>query len=82
MTLHHFNRIRRNNGGQVVREMLDIEAIEAAKAEPSDAEIRMRAFEIYLSRNGAPGNAEVDWLQAECELRASTLTAPQINDAD
>jgi hypothetical protein len=37
---------------------------------PTEAQIRQRAYEIYLSRDGAPGNPEWDWQQAELELRA------------
>lgn len=36
---------------------------------PTDEDIRRRAHEIYLSRNGAPGDSKADWLQAERELR-------------
>ena len=68
MTLQHGNRIRHNSGNQVVRELQDVESPETANEVPSKANIRVRAYEIYLSRNGAPGNAEVDWLQAELEL--------------
>lgn len=32
--------------------------------------IRERAYQIYLARNGAPGDSESDWLAAEAELRA------------
>ncbi len=39
-------------------------------AAPTESQIRQRAYEIYLSRNGAPGNPEWDWQQAELELRA------------
>ena len=35
---------------------------------PSQEEIRARAYEIYLRRNGAPGDAQADWSQAEYEL--------------
>ena len=31
-------------------------------------EIRRRAYEIYLERDGLPGNELDDWLQAEREL--------------
>jgi hypothetical protein len=41
----------------------------AAAQAPTDEQIRMRAYEIYVSRGGAPGNATADWLQAEQELR-------------
>lgn len=41
----------------------------AMLAAPSDEQIRARAYEIYLSRNGAPGDPGADWAQAERELR-------------
>jgi hypothetical protein len=82
MTLQHNNRIRQNSGKHVVRELQDVEALEPANETPSEADIRARAYEIFLNRNSAPGNADVDWLQAECELRASMLSAPRIKDAD
>lgn len=34
---------------------------------PGEEEIRLRAYAIYLERNGA-GDPEQDWLQAEREL--------------
>ena len=38
--------------------------------EPSDEEIRQRAYEIYLARGATPDGYELDdWLQAERELR-------------
>ncbi len=39
-------------------------------AGPTETQIRQRAYEIYVARNGAPGNPEWDWQQAELELRA------------
>lgn len=33
-------------------------------------EIRLRAYEIYLERNGSPGDECQDWLVAEREVRA------------
>ena len=38
--------------------------------EPSDEEVRERAYEIYLARGGVPGQEMEDWLQAERELRS------------
>ena len=35
-----------------------------------DEEIRRRAYEIYLQRNGAPGDPHMDWLVAEREVRS------------
>jgi hypothetical protein len=42
----------------------------AAKAAPTQEEIQLRAYQIYLERNGAPGNPYDDWTQAERELTA------------
>jgi len=82
MTLKHGNRIRQISGKQVVRELQNFEALESAQDEPMEAEIRQRAYEIFLSRNGAPGSAELDWLQAECELRPARLTAPRNDETE
>lgn len=68
MTLRHGNRVRKNGGAQVVREVQAAEVGELTDSGPTEDEIRQRAHEIYLSRNGVPGNAAVDWLQAEVEL--------------
>jgi len=35
----------------------------------TDQMIRERAFQIYLARNGGPGDPASDWAQAERELR-------------
>lgn len=47
-------------------------AVSAASAppDPTDTEIARRAYEIFLARNGEPGDALADWLQAEEELKA------------
>ena len=47
-----------------------------------DEEIRRRAYELYLERNGAPGDPAMDWLTAEREVRSryanqSALAASQ-----
>lgn len=36
--------------------------------------IRLRAYEIYESRNGGPGDALADWVQAERELGGADRT--------
>ena len=41
-----------------------------ASLDPTHDEIKARAFQIYLARNGKPGDSAADWLQAERELRA------------
>jgi hypothetical protein len=35
---------------------------------PTQEEIALRAYLIYLKRGGAPGNALEDWIQAERQL--------------
>jgi len=37
---------------------------------PTHDEIALRAYHIYLQRNGAPGNPFEDWKRAEQELLA------------
>ncbi len=39
-----------------------------APVQPTPEQIRARAYEIFLRRNGGPGDAHDDWLQAEREL--------------
>ncbi|HKW34025.1 MAG TPA: DUF2934 domain-containing protein [Candidatus Acidoferrum sp.] len=39
-----------------------------AKSAPTHDEIALRAYEIYLERGGAPGDALEDWIRAEREL--------------
>lgn len=75
MTLRHRNRVRKNGGEHVVKEVESADAVEKIDSGPTADEIRQRAHEIYLSRNGGPGNAELDWLQAESELRARNSAA-------
>ena len=78
MTLRHGNRMRRTSGDQVVRELQAAEACEQSGiSEPTRGEIERRAYEIYVGRDGAPGDAELDWLQAENELRARKVAAAQ-----
>lgn len=40
----------------------------AAKNAPTHEEIALRAYEIFLERGGAPGDALQDWSRAEREL--------------
>ena len=70
MTLRHGNRVRKNGGEQVVRELECLDSVEMRESGPIASEVRQRAYEIYVGRGGAPGNAELDWLQADTELRS------------
>jgi len=45
----------------------------SANHAPSLEEIRRRAYEIYLERNGLPGDELDDWLRAERELQKVAL---------
>ena len=44
----------------------------ARKALPVQEQIAARAYEIYLERNGAPGDPMQDWIRAEQEILAAT----------
>ncbi|HZS71683.1 MAG TPA: DUF2934 domain-containing protein [Candidatus Acidoferrum sp.] len=41
----------------------------APKGAPTQEQIQLRAYEIFLERNGAPGDPLEDWVRAEQELR-------------
>lgn len=43
--------------------------------EPDRALIERRAYELYLSRGGAQGDALQDWLEAERELQGARRAA-------
>lgn len=44
------------------------ETSESPRARPTEEEIAVRAYHIYLERGEAEGNPSDDWLQAEREL--------------
>jgi Protein of unknown function (DUF2934) len=44
----------------------------ADRTNPTTEEIALRAYHIYLERDGAPGNALEDWTRAELELRSKS----------
>ena len=46
-----------------------IEVGSTTKREVSEEEIRLRAYQKYSARRGAPGDSQRDWLEAERELR-------------
>jgi hypothetical protein len=37
---------------------------------PAEEEIRLRAYQFYLERRGAPGDPMADWIRAERDLIA------------
>ena len=43
-----------------------------SSAAPAHGEIALRAYHIYLQRNGAPGSPLEDWKRAEQELLAES----------
>ncbi|HSB09265.1 MAG TPA: DUF2934 domain-containing protein [Blastocatellia bacterium] len=42
--------------------------VETTRTEPTEEEIAVRAYHIYLERGGAEGDPQNDWLRAEREL--------------
>ena len=50
------------------------ESLVRTKSEPTQDEIRLRAYANYVARGRAPGDPLVDWLQAERELREEART--------
>jgi Protein of unknown function (DUF2934) len=48
-----------------------------AKPAPTHDEIALRAYHLYLERQGAPGNPFEDWKQAEQELLAEAAAKPK-----
>jgi len=44
----------------------------AAQPAPTQGDIALRAYHIYLQRNGAPGNPFDDWKLAEQQLLAES----------
>lgn len=45
------------------------ENVREARMNPTEDEIRQRAYEIFQARGGEPGHGVDDWLQAERELK-------------
>jgi Protein of unknown function (DUF2934) len=68
---------RENNGTGVASEAGDDAPLESMSmgSEPSDEDIRMRAYQRFLERGGGHGSDFEDWLEAERELK-STKAGP------
>ena len=49
---------------------------------PSYEEIRRRAYEIYIERDGLGGNEVDDWIQAEAELRGDAFVRRTEKEAE
>ncbi len=69
MVLQHGNRIRKQRCRQAASEPEVSRSVPVPRREPTEAEIRQRAHQIYQDRGDAPGDPVSDWLQAETELR-------------
>jgi len=59
------------NAATTMQSAVDEALAEALRRQPTEEEIRQRAYEIFLARGSAPGHDLDDWLQAEGELRSS-----------
>jgi hypothetical protein len=42
--------------------------LRTAKSQPTQEQIAVRAYQLYLERGGTPGNELEDWIQAERQL--------------
>ena len=63
--------VRKSTGLQRKGDLSDsVQTAAAETAAPTEEEIALRAYEIYLERGKTEGNDVDDWLQAEYELRA------------
>ena len=51
----------------------------SAKKLSPERKIELRAYEIYLERNGAPGNPLEDWVRAEREILQKSRKPRQEN---
>jgi Protein of unknown function (DUF2934) len=49
----------------------------SASKSPTHEEIALRAYHIFLRRNGAPGDPHADWVLAEHELVSEKATKPR-----
>ena len=58
-------------GPRRVPAVTDAEPPTEARTGDDQAAIRVRAYELYEARGGAPGHALDDWLAAERQLRAA-----------
>ena len=58
----------------------------ATKNQPTQEEIALRAYHIYLERGGIPGNELEDWIEAERQLvgeneNGKPRRKPKVNSA-
>lgn len=60
-----------DRGGLATRTGNDATRNDSMASEPSEEEIRMRAYRRYLERGGSDGQDFDDWLEAERELKYS-----------
>ena len=68
---------RESNGAGVASEAGDDAPLESMSmgSEPSEEDIRTRAYHRFLERGGGHGNDFQDWLEAERELKNGRTTA-------
>lgn len=62
------------SGAAILKETKPAEPRQSDASQLEDA-IRVRAYERYLQRQGSPGSAENDWLEAEREVRSTMWTS-------
>jgi len=67
---------RTNGNGSTAKS----KSLSTKKVSPQQ-KIALRAYEIYLERNGAPGNPLEDWVRAEREVLEKSRKAAKKTDA-
>ncbi|MBX3379079.1 MAG: DUF2934 domain-containing protein [Phycisphaeraceae bacterium] len=65
---------KRKNGTSATQAAARVTAMVEATAD----HIRRRAYEIFLGRNGGPGDHVSDWVQAEQELNGASRVGPVV----
>jgi hypothetical protein len=51
---------------------------DAAVLRPTDDQIRLRAYQLFLQRDGHGGDPLEDWLRAESELMSTISVVPAV----
>lgn len=60
---------------------IDLPDTPTVSADELQTQIRRRAYELFLQRGPAAGNAEADWLQAEYEVTVALSTTNAVSAA-
>ena len=59
---------RKRTNKNVGTTAVEVTEVSVVTVEPTDEEIRVRAYHRYLERGGQPGTEEDDWIEARKDL--------------